>query len=199
MKTDLFQSCGHCWVFQMCWHIECSTFTASSFRIWNSSTGIPSPPDCWLEIKRCLLLRRKAMRNLDSVLKSRDVTLLTKVHLVKAMAFPVGHVQMWELNHKEGWVLKYDAFKLWCWSRLWRVSWTTMRSNQSILKEINSEYSMEGLILKLKLQYLVHQRWRANSLEKTLVLEKIESRRKREWWRTRSLDGIIWLNGHEFE
>ena len=130
--------------------------------------------DCSHEIKRCLLLRILAMANLESILKSRDITLLTKVHVVKAMAFPVV-VYGYELDHKQGWAPKMDAFELWCWWRLLRVPWTARISNQSILKEINPEYSLEGLMLKLKLQYLGHLMWRADSLEKTLMLRKLRA------------------------
>ena len=134
--------------------------------------------DCSHEIKRCLLLGRKAMTNLDSILKSRDVTLLTNVHLVKAMVFPV------VLYGCESWTIKkaehrrIDAFKQWCWRRLMRVPWPARRSNQSILKEISPEYSLEGLMLKLKLRYFGHLLGRTNSLEKTLMLGKIEGRRR---------------------
>ena len=124
-----------------------------------------------------MLLRRKAMTNLDSILKSRDITLLTKVCLVKAMVFPVvmyGY-ERWTIKKAEG--RKIDAFELWSWRRLLRVPWTARRSNQSILKEINHEYSLEGLILKLKLQYFDHLMWSAYSLERTLILEKIKGRR----------------------
>ena len=124
-----------------------------------------------------MLLRRKAMTNLDSILKSRDITLLTKVCLVKAMVFPVVMYgcERWTIKKAEG--RKIDAFELWSWRRLLRVPWTARRSNQSILKEINHEYSLEGLILKLKLQYFDHLMWSAYSLERTLILEKIKGRR----------------------
>ena len=129
---------------------------------------------CSDEIKRCLLLGRKAMTNLDSVLKIRDITLLTKVHLVKAMVFPV------VMYGCERWTIrKADAFELWCWRRLLRVPWTARRSDQSILKEISLEYSLEGLMLKLKLQYFGHLMRRADSFEKTLIQGKIEGRRRR--------------------
>ena len=131
------------------------------------------------------------MTNQDSILKSRDITLPTKVHLVKAMVFPVvmyGH-ESWTLKKAE-WQ-RIDAFELWYWRRLLRVPWTAKRSNQSILKEISPEYSLEGLMLKLKLQYFGHLMWRSDSFEKTLMLEKIEGRRRRGWQRMRSLDGII--------
>ena len=131
--------------------------------------------DCSHEIKRCLLLGRKAMTNLDSILKSRDITLPTKVRLVKAMLFPV---VMWHLDSKESWPPKNWCFELWCWRRLLRVPWTARRSNQSTLKEISPEYLLEGLMLKLKLQYFGHLMWRTDSLEKTLLLGKIEGRRR---------------------
>ena len=124
------------------------------------------------------------MTSLDSILKSRDITLPTKVRLVKAMVFPVViyGCEKWTIKKAEHW--RIDAFKLWCWRRLLRVPWTARRSNQSILKEISPGYSLEGLMLKLKLQYFGHLMWRASSLEKTLVLGKIEGRR-REWQRMR--------------
>ena len=131
---------------------------------------------CNHEIKRCSLLGRKAMNNIDSIFKSRDITLPTKVHLVKAMVFPV------VMYGCESWTVKkadrrrIDAFELWCWRRLLRVPWTERRSNQSILKEINPEYSLEGLMLKLKLQHFGHLMQRTDSLEKTLMLRKIEVR-----------------------
>ena len=129
--------------------------------------------------KRLLLLGRKAMTNLYSVLKSRDITLLTKVHIVKAMFFPVVMYgcESWTINKAE--CQRIDAFKLWCWRRLLRVPWTARRSNQSILKAVNPEYSLEGLMLKLKLQYFSHLIQRANSLKKTLMLGKIEGKRRR--------------------
>ena len=129
------------------------------------------------------------MTNLDSVFKSRDTTLPTKVHLVKAMVFPVVMYRCESWTIKKAECKRIDAFVLCCWRRLLRVPWTARRSNQSTLKEINSEYSLEGLMLKLKLQYFGHLMWRANSLEKTLVLGKIEGRR-RAWQRMRWLDGV---------
>ena len=140
---------------------------------------ITADGDCSHEIKRHLLLGRKAMTNLDSLLQSRDITLPTKVHLVKAMVFPVvmyGY-ESWTIKKAEH--QKIDAFELWCWRRLLRVPWTARRSNQSILKEISPEYSLEGLMLKLKHQYFGHLMRKANSLEKTLMLGKIEGRRIR--------------------
>ena len=135
--------------------------------------------DCSHEIKRRLLLGRKVMTNLDSILKSRDITLPTKVRLVKAMVFPVVMYgcDSWTIKKAEH--QRIDAFELWCWRRLLRVPWTARRSNQSILKKINPEYSLEGLMLKLKLQYFGHLMGRANSLEKTLMLGKSEGRRRR--------------------
>ena len=139
---------------------------------------------------RRLLLGRKVMTNLDSILKSRDITLPTKVHLVKAMVFPVVMYgcESWTVKKAEG--RKMNAFELWCWRRLVRVPWTARRSNQSVLKEISPEYSLEGLMLKLKLQHFGHLMRRADSFEKTLMLGKIEGRRKRGWQRMRWLDGI---------
>ena len=150
---------------------------------------ITADDDCSHKIKRCLLLGRKVMANLDSILKSRDITLPTKVHLVKAKDFPVVTYGC------ESWIIKkaecqrIDAFELWCWRKLLRFPWTARRSNQSILKEISPEYSLKGLILKLKLQYFSHLMWRTDSFEKTLLLEKIEGeRRGRQIMRW--LDGI---------
>ena len=128
--------------------------------------------------------------NLDSILKSRDITLSTKVHLVKAIVFPVVMYgcKSWTVKKAERW--RIEAFELWCWRRLLRVPWTARRSNQSILKEISPGCSLEGLMLKLKLQYFGHLMWRADSFEKTLMLGKIEGRRRRGWQRMRWLDGI---------
>ena len=152
--------------------------------------GVSKITDWSYEIKRCLLLGRKAMTNLDSVLKSRDITLLTNVCIVKAMVFPVvmHGCESWSIKEAE--CRRTDAFELWCWRRLLRVPWTARRSNQSILKEISPEYSLKGLMLKLNLQYIGHLIWRANSLEKTLMLGKIKCRRRRGWQRMRWLDGI---------
>ena len=150
---------------------------------------ITADGDCSHEIKRCLLLGRKVMTNLDSILKSRDITLPTKVRLVKAMVFPVvmNGCESWTMKKAECW--RIDAFELWCWRRVLWVPWTARRSNQSILKEISPEYSLEGLMLKLKLQYFGHLMQRTNSLEKTLTLGKIEGRRRGQQ-RMRWLDGI---------
>ena len=142
------------------------------------------------EIKRHLLLGRKVVTNLDSILKSRDITLLTKVHLVKAMVFPLVMYgcESWTIKKAEH--QRIDASELWCWRRCLRVPWTARRSNQSILKEISPEYPLEGLMLKLKLQYFCHLMQRADSLEKTLMLGKIEGGRRRGWQKMRWLDGI---------
>ena len=137
--------------------------------------------DCSHEIKRHLLLWRKVMTNLDSILKSRDITLPTKVPLVKAMVFPVVMYgcESWTVKKAEHW--KIDAFELWCWRRLLRVPWTARRSNKSILKEISPGCSLEGLMMKLKLQYFGHLMWRVDSLEKALMLGVIGGRRRRGW------------------
>ena len=159
----------------------------NSDRLQFWASKITTDGDCSHEIKRCLLLGRKAMTNLDSILKSKDITLPTKVHLVKAMVFPV------VMFGYESWTLKkvdhrrIDAFELWCWKRLSRVPWTARRSNQSILKEISPEYSLEGLMLKLKLQYFGYPMGRTDSLEKTLMLGKIEGGRRRAQQRIRWL------------
>ena len=147
---------------------------------------------CSHEIKRRLLLGRKALTNLDSILKSRDITLLTKVHLVKAMVFPAGMYECESWTIKKAECRRIDAFELWCWRRLLRVPWTERRSNQSILKEISPEYSLEGLMFKLKLQYSGHLMRRADSFEKTLMLGKIEGRRRRGRQRMRWLNGTIY-------
>ena len=146
--------------------------------------------DCSHEIKRCLLLRRKVMPNLDSILKGRDITLPTKVHLVKAMVFPVVMYRCESLTIKRAENQRIDAFKLWCWRRLLRVPWTARKSNLSILKEISPEYSLKGLMLKLKLQSFGHLMWRTESLEKTLMLGKVEGRTQRGQERMRCLVGI---------
>ena len=151
---------------------------------------ITADGDCSHEIKRSLLLGRKVMTNLDSILKSRDITLPTKVHLAKAMVFPVVMYGCQSWNIKKAECRRIDAFELWCWRRLLRVSWTARRSNQSILKEISPGCSLEGLMLKLKLQYFGHLMQRTDSFEKTLMLGKIEGRRRRGRQRMRWLDGI---------
>ena len=145
--------------------------------------------DCTHKAKRYSLLGRKAMTNIDSILKTRDITLPTKVHLVKALVFPVFMYgcKSWTIMKAEPW--RIDAFELWCWRRLLRVPWTARRSNQSILEEISPGCSLEGLMLKLKLQYFGHLMWRTDSFEKTLMLGKVEGRRS-GWQRMRWLDGI---------
>ena len=148
-------------------------------------SNITADGDCSHEIKRCLLLGRKVMTNLDSILKSRNIILPTKIHLVKAMVFTLVmyRCESWTIKKAERWGI--DSFELWCWRRLLRVPWTARRSNQSIQKEINPECSMEGLMLKLKLQYFGHLMQIIHSLEKTLMLGKIEGRRRKEWQRVR--------------
>ena len=157
---------------------------------WFVPTGITADGDCSHETKRCLLLGRKVMTNLDSILKSRDITLPTKVHLVKAVVFPVVMYgcETWAVKKAEH--RRIDAFERWCWRRLWRVPWTARRSNQSILKEISPGCSLEGLMLKLKLQYFGHLMKRLDSLEKTLMLGGIGGRRRWGWQRMRWMDGI---------
>ena len=162
--------------------------TLSDFIFGGSK--ITADGDCSHEIKRCLLLGRKVMTKLDSILESRDITLPTKVHLVKSMVFPVVMYgcESWTVKKAESW--RIDAFKLQCWRRLLRVPWTARRSNQSILKEISPGCSLEGLMLKLKLQYFGHLMQRLDSLEKILNLGGIGGRRRRGWQKIRWLDGI---------
>ena len=168
------------------WEIDGET--VSDFIFWGSK--ITTDGDCSHEIKTHLLLGRKVMTKLDSIFRSRDITLTTKVHLVKAMVFPVVMYgcESWTIKKAEH--RRLDAFELWYWGRLLRVPWTERRSNQSILKDISPEYSLEGLMLKLKLQYFGHLMWRADSFEKTLMLGKIESRRRRGQKRMRWLNGV---------
>ena len=171
------------------WEIDGETMeTVSCFICLGSK--ITAHGDCRHEIKRCLLLGRKVMTNLDSRFKSRDITLPTKAHLVKAMVFPVVMYgcESWTVKKAEH--RRIDAFELWCRRRLLRVPWTARRSNQSILKEISPGISLEGLMLKLKLQYFVHLMGRVDSLEKTLMLGGIGGRRRRGRQRMRWLDGI---------
>ena len=171
------------------WEIEGETVEAMTDFI-SLGSKITADGDCSHEIKRHLLFGRKVMTNLDSILKRRDITLPTKVHLVKAMFFPVvmHGCESWTINKAEHW--RIDAFELWCWRRLLRVPWTARRSNQSIRKEISPGCSLEGLLLKPKLQYFGHLMQRADSFEKTLMLGKIGGRRRRGWQRMRWLDGI---------
>ena len=172
------------------WEIDRETVETVSDFIFGGSK-ITTDSDCSHEIKRHLLLGRKVMTNLDSIFKSRDITLPTKVHLVKAMGFPVVvyGCENWTIKKAEQ--TRIDAFELWCWRRLLRVPWTARRSNQSVINEISPGCSLKGLMLKLKLQYFGHLMQRADSFEKTLMLGKIEGRRRRGQQRMRWLDGII--------
>ena len=160
------------------WQIDGETMETLTDFIFLGSK-ITTDGDCSHEIKRRLLLGRKVMTNLDSILKSRDITLPTNVHLVKAMVFPVVMYgcESWTIKKAE--CQRIEAFELWCWRRLLRVPWAARRSNQSILKEISPEYSLEGLMLKLKLQYFGYLMLRADSFQKTLMLGKIEGRRRK--------------------
>ena len=171
------------------WEIDEETVETLGVSIFGGSK-ITADGDCSHEIKRCLLFGRKVMTNLDSILKSRDITLTIKVCLLKAMVFPVvmHGCESWTIKKAES--RRTDAFELWCWRRLLRVPWTARRSNQFILKEISVGCSLEGLMLKLKLQYFGHLMPRADSFEKTLLLGKIEGRRRRGRQRMRWLDGI---------
>ena len=171
------------------WQIDGETMeTVADFIFWGSK--ITADGNCSHEIKRHLLLGRKVMTNLDSILKSRDITLSTKVHLVKAMVFPVVmyRCESWTIKKAES--QRIDAFELWCWRRLLRVPWTARRSKQSILKEISPGCSLEGLMLKLKLQSFGHLMQRADLFEKALMVRKIEGRRRRTRQKMRWLDGI---------
>ena len=162
--------------------------TVSDFIL--EASKITADCDCSHKIRRRLLLRRKAVTNLDSILKSRDITFPTKVWLVKGMVLPtvMYGCESWVIKQAEHW--RTDGSELWCWRRLLRVPWTARRSNQSILTEISLEYSLEGLMLKLKLQYFNHLMWRTDSLEKSLMLGKIDGKKRRGQERMRCLDGI---------
>ena len=164
----------------------------NSDRLYFWGSKITADSDCSHKIKRHFLLGRKVMTNLDSVLKTRDITLLTKVGLVKAMVFPgvMCGCESWTIKKAKRW--RIDAFELWCWRSLLRVPWTERRSNQFILKEISPEYSLEGLMLKLKLQYFGHLLQRTDSFEKTLILGKIEGGSRRQQQRMRWLKGITY-------
>ena len=161
----------------------------NSVRLYFGGSKITADGDCGHELKWCLLLGRKVMTNLDNILKSRDITLSTKVHLVKAMVFLVVMYgcESWTKKKAECW--RIDAFELWCWRRLLQVPWTARRSNQSILKEISPGCLLKGLMLKLKLQYVGHLMRNVDSFEKTLMLGKIEGKRRRWQQRMRWLDG----------
>ena len=171
------------------WQIDGKTMETVTDFIFGGSK-ITADGDCSHEIKRRLFFGRKFMTNLDSILESRDITSPTKIHLVKVMVFPVVIYGCDSCTIKKAECQRIAAFELWCWRRLLRVPWTARRSNQSILKESDPEYSLEGLMLKLKLQYFGHLMQRTDSLEKTLMLRKIEDRRRRGWQRIR------WLNGN---
>ena len=160
----------------------------------------PKSPDgdCSHEIKRCLLLGRKAMTNLNSILKSRDTTLPTKIHLVKATVFPVVmyECESWTIKKAEHW--RIDAFELWCWRRLLNVPWTARTTNQSILKEISPEYSLEEMMLKLKLQFFGHLVWRTDSLKKELDAGKDWRRKEKGMTEDEMVGWYHWLDAHEF-
>ena len=185
------------------WQIDGETVeTVAAFILGGSK--ITADGDCSHEIKRHSLLERSVMTNLDSILKSRDSTLPTKVCLVKAMVFPVVMYgcEIWTIKKAEH--RRIDAFELWCWRRFLRVPWTARRSNQSILKEISPEYSLEGLMLKLKLQYFGHLMWRTNLFEKTLMLGKIEGGRRRGhrgwdgWMASPTQWTWVWVNSRSW-
>ena len=180
------------------WQIDGETMeTVSDFIFLGSK--ITSDGDWSHEIKRHLLLGRKVKTNLDSILKSRDITLPTKFHLVKAMVFPVvmyGY-ESWTIKKAECW--RIDSLELWYWRRLFRVPWTMRRSNQSILKEISPEYSLEGLMLKLKLQYFGHLMWRTASFEKTLIAGKDWRQEEKGTIEDEMVGWHLWLDGHELE
>ena len=164
--------------------------TVMDFLVGGECSEITADSDCSCEIKRRLLLGRKVMNNLHSILKSRDITLPAKVYIVKAMVFPVVMYgcDSWTIKKAECW--RIDAFKLWCWRILLRVPWTARRSNQFILKENSPEYSLEGLMLKVKLQYFGHLMWRTDTFEKTLMLGMIAGGRSRGRQRMERFDGI---------
>ena len=170
------------------WQIDGETL--ETVRLYFLDSKITADGDCSHEIKRCLPLGRKVMTNLDSILKNRDITLPKKFHLVKAMVFPVVMYGCESWTVKKAELLRIDAFELWCWRRLLRVPWIARRSNQSILKEISPGCSLEGVMLKLKLQYFGHLMRRADSFQKTLMLGKIKDRSRRGQRRMRWLDGI---------
>ena len=201
------QLCGSLSILWHClslgWEIDGETVeTVSDFILGGSK--ITADGGCSHEIKRCLLLGRKVMTNLDSIFKSRDITLPTKVHVVKAMVFPVVMYgcESWTVKKAERW--RIDFFELWWWRRLLRVPWTARRSNQSVLKEISPEYSLEGLMLKLMLQYFGHLMWRADSFKKTLMLGKIEVRRRRgrqrwdDWMASPTQWTWVWVNSRSW-
>ena len=167
--------------------------TVTDFNFLGSKITVNG--DCSHEIKRHLLLKRKAVTNVDSILKSRDITLPTKVCIVKAMAFPVVMYRCESWTIKKAECQRIDALNLWCWRRLLRVSWR--QGDQTSPKEINTEYSLEWLMLTLKSQYFIYLMWRADSLERTLMLGKIAGRRRR--WQDEMVGWHHWLSGYEFE
>ena len=179
------------------WQIDGEIVESVTHFILGGGSKITADGDCSQEIKRHLLLGRKVMTNLDSLLKGKEITLPAKVRLVKAMVFPVFMYgcESWTINKAEH--QRIDAFELWCWIRLVRVPWAARRSNQSILKDISLQYSLEGLMLKLKLQYFDHLMWRTDSLEKTLMLGKIEGRRRGQ--KSKAVGRHCWLNECECE
>ena len=179
------------------WQIDGETIeTVRDFIFFGSK--ITADDDCSHEIKRRLLLGRKVMTSLGSIFKSRDIALLTKVRLVKAMVFPVVMYgcESWTVKKAEHW--RSDAFELWCWRRLLRVPWTARRSNQSILKEISPGCSLEAMMLKLKLQYFGHLMWRVDSLEKALMLRGISGQEEKGMTEDEMAGWHHWLDGHEF-
>ena len=179
------------------WQIDGQTVeTVADFIFLGSK--ITADGDCSHEVKRCLLLRRKVMTNLDSILTSRDITLPTKVRLVKAMVFPIVMYGCESWTVKKGERRRTDAFELWCWRRPLRVPWTSRRSNQSILKEISPGYSLEGQMLKLKLQYFSHLIRRADSFEKTLMLGKIRGQEEKGMTEDEMAGWHHRLDGHGF-
>ena len=180
------------------WEIDGETVeTVADFILGGSK--ITAEGDCSHEIKRCLFLGRKVMTNLDNILKSRDITLSTKAHLVKPMVFPVVMYGCGNRTIKKAEHQRIDAFELWCWRRLLRVPWTARRSNQSILKEISPEYSLEGLMFKLKLQYFGHLMWRVDSVWTDPDAGKDWRQKEKGTTEAEMVGWHHWLNGHEFE
>ena len=180
------------------WQIDGENMETVTYLIFLGSK-ITVDSDCSNEIKRCLFLGRKGMTNLGSILKSRDITLLKNVCIVKAMVFPVVMCRCESWTIKKAECQRIDTFQWWCWRRFFRILWTTRESNQSIWKEINPEYSLEGLLLLLKFQNFGHLMWRVDSLEKTLMLGKTEGRTRRGTTKDEMVGWHHWLNGHDFE
>ena len=184
IEMFVIHTCWYCYLYHQYLHCY-SCWLLSVWLYFGGGSKITADGDCRHEIKRCLLLGRKVMTNLDSIFKSRDITLLTKVRLFKAMVFPVVMYGCKSWTVKKAECRRIDAFELWCWRRLLRDPWTARRSNQSILKEISPGISLEGMMLKLKLQHFGHLMRRNDLLEKTLMLGKTEGRRKRGQHMTR--------------